>query len=321
MYKLSIGISLLYYGLKVYAGGIDVYGLNQTAAAQLLEKWGKPIYETEKSYWALRLEKKLTPEKEQEWQKKQQDYIERIKHTFSYQTVLIESVYYPGTKDLFTTIGLDKAPSYQQKIAAYQAKNPPDVIDKLWLFIPKATQFIIEHPEYANALNCLDYHCITPEHAYFKADLSYFRHEVPLKKNIILQELSHSTNLQRRRAAVFALGYLKHAQEIADILEEYLSDPSTLIRHDCLRVYGELLQKAPEVNVHIEKILPSLFSVYEAERNKTLVVLSSLVKQSRYKDMIDSNAKQQLLLLKDLKQPNNHDLACQILEELDRHQQ
>ena len=93
MYKLSIGISLLYYGLKVYAGGIDVYGLNQTAAAQLLEKWGKPIYETEKSYWALRLEKKLTPEKEQEWQKKQQDYIERIKHTFSYQTVLIESVY------------------------------------------------------------------------------------------------------------------------------------------------------------------------------------------------------------------------------------
>ena len=188
MYKyVSMGISLLYYGLKVYAAGIDVYGLDQTAAAQLLKQWGKPIYETEKSYWALRLEKKLTPQKEQEWQKKQLDYIEGIKHTYAYQTVLIESVYYPGSKGLFTTIGLDKAPSYQQKVAAYQAKNPPDVLDKLWLFIPKATQFIIEHPEYANALNCLDYHCITPEHAYFKADLSYFRHEVQLKKNMILQ--------------------------------------------------------------------------------------------------------------------------------------
>jgi hypothetical protein len=41
-----------------------------------------------------------------------------------------------------------------------------------------------------------------------------------------------------------------------------------------------------------------------------------LVKQNRYKRIIAANASNQLWRLKDLKQPNNHDLACQILATL-----
>ena len=319
MYKyVFLALTLVTYGLNVHAGSIDVYGLSSKDAERLLEKWGKAIYETEKFYWSKLLEKKLTINNEKVWQKTQNNFIAKIKQSFGVQTVLIESVYYPDTKDVFTTISLDRAPLYQPHSSVFQPRNPPDVLDKLLAFIPKATQFVIEHPEYTHALNCLDYHCITPEIPYFKADLSYFRHEVPLQKEMILEVLNHSSDIQRRRAAIFALGYLKHPQEIVDVLEEHLSDPSNLIRHDCLRVYGELLDKAPEVNVHIEKILPSLFSVYEAERNKTLIVLMHLLKKSHYKRIIAVNVTDQLLRLKDLKQPNNHDLACQILDQLER---
>jgi hypothetical protein len=319
MYKyIYPALGLICSNLIAHAGTIDVYGLNKVAASHLLQKFGKPIYETEKFYWQRRLEKKLSFENEQVWRKKQQNYIDMIKQFYGFQTVLIESVYYPDAKEIFTTISLDKAPSYQPKIISYQVKSPPDLLDRLLAFIPKATQFVIEHPEYANALNCLDYHCITPEHPFFKTDLSYFRREVPLQKKMILHELSHSPDLQRRRAAIFALGYLKEAQEIVSILEDNLTDPSTLIRHDCLRVYGELLTKAPKVNVHIEKILPSIFSVYEAERNKALIILTNLVKQSRYKGIIDAKARQQLMSLAQLKQPNNHDFAVEILQELNR---
>lgn len=318
MYKyIPFFITFISWGFKSEAGDIDVYGLNQKRAGQLLAKWGKPIYEVEKFYLTKRLENKLTATNEREWQQKQQYFIKNIKQSYGYQTVLIESVYYPDTKDVFTTISMDRAPSYQEKASIYQAKNPPDVLDKLLAFIPKAIQFVIEHPEYANALNCSDYHCITPEHPYFKADLSYFRQEVPLQKKMILQELNHSNDIQRRRAAIFALGYFKQAQEIASILEEHLNDSSTFIRHDCLRVYGELLQKAPQIKVDVLKILPSLFSVHEAERNKALIILTRLVKQNRYKATIAAQAKEQLLLLKQLKQPNNHDFASQILAELE----
>lgn len=313
---IALALALLGFSLTADAGDIDVYGLDKNDATKLLNTWGKAIYQTEKMYWKQRLAHQLTPEDERAWQKTQQDFIAKIKQRFESQTVLIESVYYPDTNNLFTTISLDKMPLYQPPTPVVQARTHPDVLDKLLAFIPKATQFVLDHPEYTNALNCLDYHCITPEHPYFKADLSYFRDAVPRQQDMILEVLNHSADISRRRAAIFALGYLKHPQTIVNVLERHLNDPSTFIRHDCLRVYGELLAKAPEVKVDIDKILPCLFSVYEAERNKTLIVLLHLVKQNRYKRIIAANASNQLWRLKDLKQPNNHDLACQILATL-----
>jgi hypothetical protein len=122
--------------------------------------------------------------------------------------------------------------------------------------------------------------------------------------------------LARRRAAIFLLGYFKNPEEIAKILNQVLTDDNSYIRHDALRVYGELYPKYPSLDVPVALVVNSIYSCNEAERNKALIFLNELASNPKYQEIMIDTAGAQLITLLRLKQPNNHNFAYQILQKL-----
>ena len=73
------------------------------------------------------------------------------------------------------------------------------------------------------------------------------------------------------------MAYFKDPQEIARVLNQTLKDKNYYIRHDTLRVFGELYAKAPDITFDIQCVLQSLKADHVAERNKALIFVNEMV--------------------------------------------
>jgi hypothetical protein len=301
----------------VHGSNIDIYGASPQMALTILKDYGDKVSTLEQKRIKFLISHRETINQEQSIKK----LIAEISSKYKLPPVTIDSIYYPDKKQVFTTINicdprLTKGLIKDSAIFNYQVSKNPDVVDKMIMFLPKAAAFIVLHPEYTNKLNCLDYQCITPEHPEFEKDLAYFRGTVPKQQRFIEATIEKDPVNERRRAAIFLLAYLKNPEEIARVLNTVLDDENSYVRHDGLRVYGELYAKAHISDVPVAKIIKSLYSCNTAERNKALIFLNELAKEPKYQTAIIEQAGEQLMTLLELRQPNNHDFAYQILRKI-----
>lgn len=306
------GLSSMSYGLN-----IDVYGASSKKAQDILDDYGPRIYQLEQKMLSLNIAHRDATA----LQKSSHQLVNELTNKYKLPQVSVDSVYYPDLNEMYTTINicdprLTKGLMRGEPEKNYQVSKTPDVVDRMYLFIPKAVAFLVLHPEYTHKLNCLDYHCITPEHPEFEKDLTYFRGTVPKQQRFIENTVLKDPQLARRRAAIFLLAYLKNPEEIARILNQTLEDKNSYIRHDALRVYGELYAKSHLRDVPADKVVRSIYSCNEVERNKALIFLNELAENPKYQSLLIEQAGNQLITLLHLKQPNNHRFAYQILQKL-----
>jgi hypothetical protein len=306
----AVGIGLLMS--KVFAGEIDVYGVDSDLSAKIIKKYGVKLASLEEN----RLRSFFKHQKTTQMQAQISKCIRDIQHEFFLPSIKVDTVYYPDSNQFFTTIDCCVFNKDDKAIFEnYPSHHQMDIVDRMHFFIKKAGSFVVSHPQYANHLNCRDFQCITPELPEFDTDLNYFRKMVPQSKLLIENTIFHDLNLERRRSAIFLLAYYQDPNEISKILVKLLSDKSYFIRHDALRVYGELYAKSLNLSVPIQKVLPSIHACDVAERNKALILVNEMAKHPQYHEAIKREVWQLIRLLQ-LKQPNNHLFAYDILKKI-----
>lgn len=295
-----------------FAGEIDVYGASPELGLKMIQKYGSSLAHLEEK----RIYKVMHHQKSENLEKAITEKIKIIQHEFSLPALRVDTVFYPDIGKFYTTMGccqLSANDAYTP--VPYPQHKKLDIIDSMHFFIQEAVSFMISHPEYANRLVCRDYQCITPEIPEFNAKLKYFRKVVPQSKAWIEKTIFEDKNLERRRAAIFLLAYYPNPEEINQILTRLLDDKNHFIRHDALRVYGEMYPKTKHMDIPVQKILLSAHACDVGERNKALIVLSEAAKKSQYHSLLKQDTKQFIELLK-LKQPNNHVFAYDILKQI-----
>jgi hypothetical protein len=311
---IFIGMFLVYS--KVFSSNIDVYGARKDIAQYIIKHYGDSVRQVEQA----RLLKTIHHQATVLEQKRLNQIVGDIKKQYHYSQIAVDSVYYPDKQESFTTINICD-PHFTHgllkgsKGAMYQIPAKPDLIDQMIVFINKAVDYMVSHPEDANRLICRDLQCITPENKYFAEDLTYFRQQVPKQLQFIKHTIFNDSILQRRRAAIFLLAYHKDIDLVASLLERCLDDDNSYIRHDALRVFGEMYPKHPNFKVPIEKVIRSTYSCDEAERNKALIFLNELASHPKY-HMALLNEVGHLKTLGQLIQPNNHLYAERILKKI-----
>ena len=311
--KFNYLMSIALISSVAYATNIDVYGVRKDIAHHILKYYGESIRQVELD----RMSKKLKHQSTFVEEKKLNQLLGELKKKYNYSQISIDTVYYPDKHQSFTTINICDSKFTHgllkgEKEAAYSIPYQPDIIDRMIVFIDKAVEHMVSHPGVVTRFVCKDLQCITPDNKYFFKDLDFFRKHVPLQMTFIQRSIFTDPILKRRRAAIFLLAYCKDTQQVARLLEKCLDDNNSYIRHDALRVFGEMYLRHPELKVPIEKVIRSSYSCDEAERNKALIFLNELAVNSKYHSFLVKQ-REHFQLLQQLIQPNNHLYAKQIL--------
>ncbi|NBX84594.1 MAG: HEAT repeat domain-containing protein [Gammaproteobacteria bacterium] len=299
-----------------FADDVDVYGADDELASEIIQKYGDKVLHLEKELIYARMHHLQVRSLLQRQLLLQQ----RIQSRYRIKRVNFETVYYPTTQTTYTTIQvLDHDFPRGDNYPRYQAKSGHDVVDDMILFTEKIPQLYLKNPQFADNPVCKDFQCIVPDDPIVENDLENFRKKVSQNPQFIIQTIEKDPILDRRRAAIFLLAYFKDPQEIARVLNQTLKDKNYYIRHDTLRVFGELYAKAPDITFDIQSVLQSLKADHVAERNKALIFVNEMVSKQKYHQEVKQHAALQLVKLLKLKQPNNHDLAYEILVKISHH--
>lgn len=301
---------------NVYADDVDVYGATEQMSLSILKRYGEKVLSLEKEL----IQARLHQEPVKGFLKKQYVLQQQIQNKYHIKRVNFETVYYPKDRSIYTTIQLfDHDFPRWDAYPDYQAKKGHDVVDDMILFTEKIPQLYVKYPKFADNPTCKDFQCIVPDDPVVENDLEHFRKMVEKYPKFVVNTIENDPILDRRRAAIFLLAYFKDPHQIAQILEKTLCDKNYYIRHDTLRVYGELYPKAPDIEFDINRVLLSLKADHVAERNKALIFINEIVTHQKYQQEVKQQAALQLVKLLRLKQPNNHDLAYEILVKISRH--
>lgn len=301
---------------QVYADDVDVYGATDQISARILKEYGDKVFALEKKL----IQARLNQQQVHDLLKRQYLMQQQIQKKYHVKRVNFETVYYPKDQSIYTTIQIfDHDFPRSDNYPDYQAKAGRDVVDDMILFTEKIPQLYLKYPRFADNPVCKDFQCIVPDDPVVENDLQNFRNSVEKNPELVKQTIEHDPILDRRRAAIFLLAYFKDPNEIAQVLNQTLQDKNYYIRHDTLRVYGELYAKAPQIQFDINRVLLSLKADHVAERNKALIFINEMLSEHKYQQEVKHQAALQLVKLLKLKQPNNHDLAYEILVKISRH--
>lgn len=299
---------------------VDMYGADPQLTQQILKKYGNEV-----SNWSEKLRQKIVSNNDngsERLRKMKLKLIEQIKKEGNFSHVDLQTIYY-GKNDIFTTIEVVKKEDkkrlvYLEPESSEKGKflnNNNDLIDKMISYSDMQTELFLH--DQLKPIKCPVYHCVGGfNHPKLKPFLSVFNEGAVKNKAFILKTLAQDKNIERRKAAIFLMGHFKNPEEILQTLLPYVSSKSSDIRNSAMRVLVTTMQKA---NLHVSDVSPFvalLKSPHVTDRNKALFVLAQSLKIDKNKYKIAQCAKDQLVDLIALKQPNNHDIAYIILKEI-----
>lgn len=252
------------------------------------------------------------------------EYINQLDQ-FSFSNISV--VYYPDTKINYATIDLVKtSESYRLPI------SPKRVIKKEIPHSQNLNQLFQVWKEYeesnlelmrTGSLNlqnksCPVLHCIWGfDQKEIKDYLPKLKKGAVHYKNKLIEIIHHSADDAERGEAIFILAHTSQYNELAHLLVELISDSSAHVRNNAMRVLGAIVSKKEIKGLDIDAILNALDYPNVTDRNKAAYVLLNIVLKdpSIHKKIIQKSGNTLIHLLK-LKQPNNHDFAYRILQEI-----
>ncbi len=200
--------------------------------------------------------------------------------------------------------------------------NDPDGLIAQWDAYLQIGWDLLEKGEIGcGEVKCRAFHSIFghqhPQLAHFE---ELFIDGVAKNKEILIDILHCDSNDHRRASAAFLLAYMRDGQQLANILESSISDPSSEVRNDVLRVYSMIAQDYPNIVIPMEKILTALNYPDATDRNKAAAVIYGVVSHdeglSKFGKLILNTSGDTLLKMMQLQQPNNSDWAYLIIQRI-----
>jgi hypothetical protein len=305
---------------------VDVYGADLEISDEIIKKYGAQIGNIEaqmiKSAASMSENdageyflKYIFPKKNQ--------LIRKIQHDYRLAYVDFDTILYPNDKNLYTTIEIvgrndkERIKFIHNQPILKEALSKQDVINKMLKYQHTEFQLMLNNQLDTKNSICPIYHCLPGfSHPKLKHYFTLFSTEATQDKNLIINTLGSDPNSERRVAAIYLMGYFKDPKEIILLLTSYINDEDSGVRNAAMRVLGETMRKAKIYQINVLPFLSLLDSPYDTDRNKALLILWNAANLNSTKETIIRYGQKRLLMLLQLKQPNNHDLAYAILKKI-----
>ncbi|PJD92517.1 MAG: hypothetical protein CK424_05280 [Legionella sp.] len=321
---------LLSYMIGWTNEGVDVHGLNESQARQVLQFYAHRVRGLEMSLMKETVNihlGKSHPKRYQQLIAQKKHLLSAIKRRGHFAFVDVQTVYYPKNNAIYTTIEIIPSPNSSRMRFLSDAapengdKKQHDLIEHMRRYTSLSMQLLLTHQLDVTDDECPFYHCVVPfHHPQLQPYLALFRRGVLEKKPTILNVLAHDPDPARRAAAAFLVGFFSSSHEIVAVLSAHVTDPDREVRNSVLRVLAATMEKAHCTTVDPEPYLALLDSPYGTDRNKALLILHTLADSESGKKVILQKGGHLLVQLLHLTQPNNHDLAYLILKKISQEQ-
>ena len=103
--------------------------------------------------------------------------------------------------------------------------------------------------------------------------------------------LNKCSSAAYRGNAAFLLAHSQfEPKQLIALLEPSIDDPSLEVRNNSMRVIYYLIRKDPKLNLDLDKVIKALYYPTNTDRNKAIVILRSLPRESFTKQQIISIA-------------------------------
>ena len=292
---------------------LDVYGTNPTTAEKIIKKYGKQLITIEEAMKPSSLA--ITTDIDALFAKKMA-LIEAIKQEGSFVYTDWTTVLYPGNETKYTTIEVvDKNDNDRLNFVNAMQKN--DLVTTMMSYQMLAFKLMMTEGLGKDEIKCPFYHCIIGyEHPALKPYLAIFKAGAVKEKPLVLRTLRSDLDPNRRAVAALLVGHFSDPNEIVTVLLPFVKDPDLSVRNNAIRVIGETVLRAHLPSINVEPFIVLLDSPVVSDRNKSLLVLLSLIDSNEVKEQIRTYGVSRLLRLLALKQPNNHDVAYLILKKI-----
>jgi len=316
---MTMGLSM---GMYAYAHDdkytVDVYRSNQITAEDIQSKYKSELDELVKLqlskdiFKMSNLEKMLNIEKHISDQMKQQGQ-------FSY--IDFSVVQYPNDKVPHVTV--DVVDKNDEERLHYFVQEPNQNLhgaEDLLLVMNKYLEIgntqIIKEKKFPTYKRCPVFHCTFGfEQKELKPYLSIFNKGVKKYESQLYNILKNDRNAEKRASAAYLLAHVKDGHKLVKNLSYSILDPNNSVRNNVLRVSGMALTKVKVDDYPMSDLIKTLDCPHETDRNKTLLVMTSLAKQNqKYRDYLIKYSSDLLLKNLRLSQPNLHHNAISVLQ-------
>lgn len=328
MERIKFFILFCFFSINLNAANVlDVYGSDTGVAEDLIKNYGSQISELETQHLEELI--KISNGGNDNYIKnvmipKKTKLIKKIQEKYGFSYVQFNTVIYPDNKNKYTTIEVISHNDTRrlrflpiQNTIHYKKNSKPDLVDKMVVFEGSAMNISLNNQLNKREPECPVYHCLAGfYHPELKDSFKLFTQRASKEKKLLIQTLNKDPNPERRSAAIFLLGFLNDPDEIISLLTRHVMDPDDDVRNSAMRVMGTTMHKAGIYKIDVSPFLNLLDSPFDTDRNKSLLILLSAANLTSSRELIIRDGKKQLVSLLRLKQPNNHDMAYDLLKKI-----
>lgn len=305
---------------------IDVYGVDHSAKTKIIKHCSIYVSQYVEYVSSLGLMERTLSEADEDAIKKRLDKaISCINKTNEYVYTNISPINYFNPRKTYTTVDI------VLKTESYRIPNKLRTIDlnlvvnddlkKLFTRWKKYNESNVSKLSnnkfsYKNK-SCPVDHCTWGFSEYERKEyLNYFIKYSNRYHNELKEIISKSNDDALRAVAVFVLANSSQSSENAEFLSSFINDKSSLVRNNVMRVIAAIYKKHPSVPVSIVKLCKAVNYPDATDRNKAAISLLNIAQNNSDKArLIIKSCGNNFIRLLELKQPNNHDVAYQLLKE------
>ena len=298
--------------------GLDVYGTERVTVEQVREAEGPLLGQCFELY--------ESGADSDAFAKCVQDLNARIvgSYDFAYAKFSFIGYFNPTGRPVYATLDVvekaDKATRMDFLPRPKGEFKDPDGVLAAWESYMDTGWQLVKSGEITTARpDCVAFHCLFghqhPRLArYEKLFLTAASKNLSELKQIFL----HDHDDGHRAAAAFVLAYMKDGKALIDLLASRVTDESSEVRNDIIRVFSDIAFHHPELELPLDGVIKVLNFPETTDRNKASAVIYALLSHSeqveKYRPVLMKKTVPILLRMLRLLQPNNHDWAYQSLK-------
>ena len=295
--------------------GVDMYRNDQITTAQLQRAYGEQLDS---------LVRLLDQENIERFGSLKQE-IEAGVHRlgdFAFVNIAILRYFEEGQDPYYVTFDVVDAADGEKRIPFRDAPeasfDDPDSLFGYWDRYSETALDLVQRDELKPAVeNCPALHCTFGfEHPALERYADLFNTRAPKNKETLVDILYRDRDEEHRAKAALLLAHTEDVREVADHMLRAMSDPSSAVRNNAMRVLAYLTSAPRNVDVLVEPFIEAIDFPSTTDRNKALAVLNNLAARPGNKTEIAQQAAARLVALLRLEQPNNHQFAYFILKQV-----
>ena len=298
---------------------VDIYRAKQINTKTICDKYGDEISTVLKLVPSL---DKLGEKQQKQLNRLIQNITDKVHKSGMYLYVNVGFIIYDDDKPHIT---IDVVEQQDKHRLEYFLKPPtksivvPDKLIEKWREYEKIGMNItLQEKKFLRSKNCPAYHCVFGfDHPKLQRYKQEFAKLVPKNKSELIAALKYDKDEKKRGVAAYLLAHIKDSNELVKILIPAMRDYSSYVRNSVMRVLGATVEKTNIASLHLVKeTVTALDFPAVTDRNKALYILKGLAQHPKYVPYIIRGANIKLLENLKMLQPNLHENAYVVLQEI-----